>query len=102
MIKYFKIYKIIKIYIYKLLDIHFDTRIKFYFPKIIYSFVNVNFLDITKIPYDIAEYFVQMYLFHRFNVLGSGWVKSDYNALSLGFEGNLYNNICLFTGIFFG
>ena len=38
----------------------------------------------------ILTYLCDMYVSHRFNILGSGWVSADYTASPLGFHGSKY------------
>ena len=46
-----------------------------------------------EIPYEIKNqlhYLTKMYLSHRFDLLGSGWIQQTYNNNPLGFEGIIY------------
>ena len=54
------------------------------------SFIDINKLDVSKIDKKIAEYHIEMYFSHRFDLLGSGWVKNTYDSKSLGLEGYKY------------
>jgi len=55
------------------------------------SFIDVSKLDVSKIDKKVAEYHIKMYLAHRFDLLGSGWVKVSYNSIPLGLEGYKYD-----------
>jgi hypothetical protein len=48
-------------------------------------------LDISGIDKEVADHLSEMYLDHRFDLLGSGWVRNSYTSVALGFEGNRYD-----------
>ena len=39
----------------------------------------------------LASYLAEQYCCHRFDLLGSGWVDSGYDAIAAGLEGRVYN-----------
>jgi hypothetical protein len=45
--------------------------------------------SISKDP-KIGDYLVKMYCEHRFDLLGSGWVKNSYASTAMGLEGKIY------------
>ena len=71
-------------------DLRKDTHIKSDL-KICNSFIDVKLLDISKISLNKASYLLDMYLNHYFDLLGSGFVKVDYNINPIGIEGIKYN-----------
>jgi hypothetical protein len=56
----------------------------------IISSFNEDNLDISQIDPSVASYLSQMYRDHRFDLLGSGWVKNSYGSDSMGLEGHRY------------
>lgn len=58
---------------------------------IVKSFVGIEELDTHSIDPDIARYLADMYLTHRFDTLGSGWVHNSYRACPPGFRDNRYD-----------
>ena len=54
------------------------------------SYISVKDIDTSKLDMDVMEYLCQMYLEHRFDLLGSGWVKNSYDSTPLGLEGYIY------------
>ncbi len=54
-----------------------------------------TFLNVKDIRYGIDEsvvdYHINMYLNHRVDLLGSGWIKHTYDSQALGVEGIRYN-----------
>ncbi len=49
-------------------------------------------IDTSKISEKLADYLVQMYSQHRFDLLGSGWVKNSYHSEAVGLEDIKYPN----------
>ena len=86
-----KILNLTKNKIQKLRDISSDTRIKFNVSPVRISYVNLCKLDVSNINLDVARYLSKMYLEHKFDLLGSGWVKNSYDSAALGLEGCKYD-----------
>ncbi len=90
-----KIYRKIRTPIYDILseykDILFDTHIKSNQPIIHTSYIPISSLDIKKINKKTAEYLADMYLAHRFDLLGTGWITNSYNSKPIGLENFKYN-----------
>ncbi|MBT5855785.1 hypothetical protein HOH87_04025 [bacterium] len=42
---------------------------------------------------DVTEFLIEMYLSHRFDLLGSGWVRNAYDSTCLGLEGSRYESL---------
>lgn len=78
------------------LDRAFEANTKKYYymsttlptPK---SLINIKTIGTGYFDKNIIDYTCKMYLSHRFNILGSGWVSANYNFKSLGIEGIQYN-----------
>ena len=86
-----KILNLTKNKIQKLRDISGDTRIKFNVSPVRISYVNLRELGVSNINLDVARYLSKMYLEHKFDLLGSGWVKNSYDSAVLGLEGYKYD-----------
>lgn len=71
-------------------DFCFDTRINFNLPFLTNSYIDFNELDISKIDNNVAKYLCEMHLQHRFDLLGSGWVKNSYDSIAMGLENYKY------------
>ena len=71
-------------------DLSKGTRINFDVPLIQNSYIDIKELDISNIDSKVARYLSQMYCEHRFDLLGSGWVKNSYDSVALGVEGYKY------------
>ena len=56
------------------------------------SYVDIRELDVSGIDKKVASYLSNMYLEHRFDLLGSGWVKNSYDSVPLGVEGYKYDH----------
>ncbi len=56
-----------------------------------YSYLSKVSIEPSLINKEKASYLFKMYSEHRFNLLGSGWVKNTYSSVGLGVEGNIYN-----------
>lgn len=54
------------------------------------NLINIKTLATEFFDIDVINYTTNMYISHRFNVLGSGWVSADYNSESLGIENIKY------------
>ena len=67
-----------------------DTHVKSSF-KCLYSYINPNMLDVTKIDLKTAYFFLDMYLNHYFDILGSSYVKVSYSIDPPGVEGIKYD-----------
>lgn len=72
-------------------DFKSGTHINFNVPLIKNNYINIKELDVSGINKQAASYLSKMYLDHRFNLLGSGWVKNSYDSESLGVEGYKYS-----------
>ncbi len=72
-------------------DLNRNTHIEFDVPLIQNSYLNIQELEISEINNQEASYLSKMYCSHRFDLLGSGWVKNSYTSLALGVEGYKYN-----------
>jgi len=89
--------KIIKKAKKKLYDFYFqyqdllnDTREIKHRPSII-SYNNIYAIETEKIDHLVATYLAERYLEHRFDLLGSGWVKNGYESKAMGLEGYRYD-----------
>ena len=72
-------------------DFKSDTHVSFNVPIITKSFIDIRKLDVSKIDRKIARHLSEMYRSHRFDLLGSGWVKVGYDKRALGVEGYRYD-----------
>jgi len=86
-----KLFRKINDSIQKQLDLNTSTWTKKDINEIKNSFININSLDISNLDKQVAEYHIKMYLSHRFDLLGSGWIKNSYDSMPLGLEGYKYN-----------
>lgn len=86
-----KILDLTKNKIQKLRDISSDTRIRFNVSPVRISYVNLRELGVSNINLDVARYLSKMYIEHKFDLLGSGWVKNSYDSSALGLEGYKYD-----------
>ena len=68
-----------------------NTHINFNVPIIKTSYINIKELDLSNIDPDVAKYLSKMYIEHKFDLLGSGWVKNSYDSAALGLEGYKYD-----------
>ncbi len=55
------------------------------------SFIDSKLIDVSKVDLKAATYLLDMYLNHYFDLLGSGFVKIDYNLEPFGIEGIKYD-----------
>lgn len=53
---------------------------------------NIQELNSNKINKETERYLVNMYLNHRFDLLGSGWIKNSYHSIAPGIEGIKFEN----------
>lgn len=72
-------------------DLRYGTHIDFNVPPIQNSYIDIKELNTSKIDIKLARYLSQMYCEHRFDLLGSGWVKNSYDSVALGVEGYKYD-----------
>ncbi len=61
------------------------------YPIIKISLINTKELNLSNIDSNIARYLSKMYIDHKFDLLGSGWVKNSYESVALGLEGYKYD-----------
>ena len=87
-----KIYRKIQVRRNRINDLNQSTRIRIDLALIKRSFINKNQLNLSGISKEVARYLSEMYISHRFDLLGSGWVKNHYNLEPLGVEGFKYNS----------
>lgn len=72
-------------------DLKGETLINYDIPLIKNSYIDIKELDTSNIDIKVAQYLSQMYCDHRFDLLGSGWVKNSYDSIALGVEGYKYD-----------
>lgn len=72
-------------------DLKKGTYLNFKVPLIQNSYIDVKELDTSNIDSKVAQYLSQMYCEHKFDLLGSGWVKNSYDSVPLGVEGYKYD-----------
>lgn len=58
--------------------------------KISHSYLTPDSFDLTAIDPEVATYLAEMYLDHRFDLLGSGWVINSYDSVARGLEGHRF------------
>ena len=75
----------------KTCDLIGNTHINFNVPIIKTSYINIKEFDLSNIDPDVAKYLSKMYIEHKFDLLGSGWVKNSYDSAALGLEGYKYD-----------
>lgn len=85
-----KISNIAKNKLLKACDLIGNTSVDFNVPIIKTSYINIKNLDVLNINPDAADYLSKMYIQHKFDLLGSGWVKNSYDSAALGLEGYKY------------
>lgn len=59
--------------------------------NISFSYLKKVYISPSFINKKTADYLFKMFMEHRFNLLGSGWVKNSYSSTGLGVAGHLYN-----------
>lgn len=79
-------------------DSLFDTRIPTSMDGQPNLLVDAEKLDVSGIDPTAAEALTQMWLAHRFDLLGSGWVRCGFYDNAPGFEGNRYEGLVLEPG----
>lgn len=73
-------------FLYKYENVHYiKNKIPRFESLIDYKKINIQDLDNRKL-----NILSDLYISHRFNILGSGWVSADYNAKAPGIENILY------------
>ena len=87
-----KVYRVllrkIKHIVKKRKDFMFSTYVNKPISTIKYSYIFLSQLE--HIENTDLQKIVKLYLQHRFDLLGSGWVKNNYKNTAFGVEGNLY------------
>ncbi|MCP4552301.1 MAG: hypothetical protein GY834_09735 [Bacteroidetes bacterium] len=78
-----KMYRILKININKKTVLPSDYS----FPAIRNSFIDTNTIDFSKLKKEVVGYHINNYISHKFDLLGSGWIKYSYQTEPLGIEG---------------
>ena len=86
-----KISNIAKNKLLKRRDLIGNTSVDFNVPIIKTSYINIKKLNLSNIDPSVAKYLSKMYIEHRFDLLGSGWVKNSYKSVALGLEGYKYD-----------
>ncbi|QUL53900.1 heparinase II/III family protein [Paenibacillus tritici] len=73
-------------FLYKYENMHYiKNKIPKFESLIDYKKINIDSLDTKKL-----DIFSDLYISHKFNILGSGWVSANYNAKVSGIENILY------------
>jgi len=72
-------------------DKFFDTRQTSDVPLIKRSFVTAKSLDLSELDREAAAYILQKYFSHKYDLLGSGWIKNSYFVQCPGLEGYRYH-----------
>lgn len=75
-----------------------DTRLSSPVDGLPNLLLDAGKLDVSGIDPAAAETLVQMWLAHRFDLLGSGWVRCGFYDNAPGFEGNRYEGLVLEPG----
>jgi len=68
-----------------------STHISQDIPLLTTHFIDINEFKNINFNKDVAYYLSKMYLEHRFDILGSGWLKNSYNSISPGIENYKFN-----------
>jgi len=71
-------------------DLNKDGRIEFNVPTIKNTLLDIAKLDISGLDVEAAQFLSSMYISHRFDLLGSGWIKYSYDSTAPGLEKNKY------------
>ena len=85
-----KISNIAKNKLLKACDLIGNTSVDFNVSIIKTSYINIKELNLSNIDPNVAKYLSKMYIEHKFDLLGSGWVKNSYDSAALGLEGYKY------------
>ena len=75
----------------KTCDLIGNPHINFNVPIIKTSYINIKELNLSNIDPNVAKYLSKMYVEHKFDLLGSGWVKNSCDSVALGLEGYKYD-----------
>lgn len=94
--------RLIKLFSYKFYQIHdkiFDTRKEYKYAKrlLIPLSINIDDLELSKIDVTVAESLIDMWIAHRFDLLGSGWIQVGYENNAPGLNEFCYDAITLKT-----
>ena len=54
------------------------------------NLIDIKQLNLDELVDEEIEFLLDNYLAHKFDLLGSGWLKVDYNISPIGLEGNKY------------
>lgn len=78
-------------------DKFFDTRRKYSHAKklLIPLSIDIKNLDLSKIEKNVAANLIQMWSAHRFDLLGSGWIRVGFENNAPGLNGHCYDAITL-------
>ncbi|MBN1182925.1 MAG: alginate lyase family protein [Bacteroidales bacterium] len=68
-------------------DLHSDTREKHNFPIIEGSFIKLDKINVSDIKKEVAEFLCKMYMDHRYDLLGSGWIRNNHSSEVPGLDG---------------
>ncbi|MCP4694719.1 MAG: hypothetical protein GY859_42215 [Desulfobacterales bacterium] len=71
-------------------DLKCNTRTGKRVPPITRSRVSIESLDLSGLDPETAAWQTRMYLAHRFDLLGSGWIENSHESKSPGLEGRLH------------
>lgn len=69
-----------------------ELRDKFEVKVKLLEHLKITELNISDIDEKTALYLSEMYLKHRFDLLGSGWISTAYNKTVLGVENHIYHS----------
>ena len=86
---YFVVIRKIKYIVKKRKDFVFTTYINNSNSRVKKSYIVLD--DLRNLDDQNLKKVSKLYLEHRFDLLGSGWVKSSYDSEAIGVEGNSYN-----------
>jgi hypothetical protein len=88
----FRINRRICRYIQLLLDVVFDTHSKYVFTNnYIWFFADITKLEVDGIDINYVRELLRMWMGHRFDLLGSGWVRCGFLDNAPGVEGCRYS-----------
>lgn len=59
--------------------------------EIAFSYIDPKKLELSSLDLGLARYLTEKYLSHRFDLLGSGWIRNSYEDSSLGTEAYKYD-----------
>ena len=76
-------------YVYKIALNEADLR-TIEAPPLVNQFFDIDKIDVKDLDKEVSEYLLDKYCNHRFDLLGSGWVKNAYDTEALGLEGHQY------------